>query len=273
MSARRGFVEQLTRHLARALGHALEAEALATRAGLLQRLDPRVKLVGALALIVSVVLTHTLGAVVVVFALTLLLARASRIEAIALFGPLWLSVLLFTGAIALPALVVVPGDALGQLPLTGWTVTRQGLRSAAFLVARAETSSTLALLLIATTPWPQLLKALRVLGVPLAVVAILAMTQRYIVVLMQSAAQIAQARRSRIIAPLSGALQRRLAIATAGVLLEKAVALGNEVHLAMLSRGYRGEVRLLDEFRVRAGDGVALALALGVPLTILWLER
>ena len=114
MSARRGFVEQLTRHLARALGHALEAEALATRAGLLQRLDPRVKLVGALALIVSVVLTHTLGAVVVVFALALLLARASRIEAIALFGPLWLSVLLFTGAIALPALVVVPGDALGS---------------------------------------------------------------------------------------------------------------------------------------------------------------
>lgn len=39
-----------------------------------------------------------------------------------------------------------------------------------------------------------------------------------------------------------------MAIATAGVLLEKAAALGDEVHLAMLSRGYRGEVRLLDEF-------------------------
>ena len=273
MSARRGFAESLTRHLARALTHAFDAEVLAARAGLLQHLDPRVKLVGALALIVSVVLTHTLGVVVVLFALALLLARASRIDPVALFGPLWLSVLLFTGAVALPALVVVPGDALGQLPLTGWTVTRQGLRSAAFLVARAETSSTLALLLIATTPWAQLLKALRVLGVPLAVVAILAMTQRYIVVLMQNAAQIAQARRSRTVAPMSGAQQRHMAVATAGVLLEKAVALGNEVHLAMISRGYRGEVRLLDEFRAHPRDGVALALALGVPLAILWLER
>lgn len=273
VSARRGFAEQLARHLARALGHAFDAEALAARAGLLQGLDPRVKLVGTLALIVSVVLTHSLSAVVVLFALALLLARASRIAPVALFGPLWLSVLLFSGAVALPALIVVPGDALGQLPLTGWTVTRQGLRSAAFLVARAETSSTLALLLIATTPWPHVLKALRVLGVPLAVVAILAMTQRYIVVLMQNAAQIAQARRSRIVAPMSGAQQRRMAVATAGVLLEKAVALGNEVHLAMLSRGYRGEVRLLDEFRARRRDGVALALALGVPLAILWLER
>jgi cobalt/nickel transport system permease protein len=273
VSARRGFAESLARHLARALTHAFDTEALAARAGLLQRLDPRVKLVGALALIVSVVLTHALSAVVVLFALALLLARASRIAPLALFGPLWLSVLLFSGAVALPALLVVPGDALGQLPLTGWTVTRQGLRSAAFLVARAETSSTLALLLIATTPWAQLLKALRVLGVPLAVVAILAMTQRYIVVLMQNAAQIAQARRSRIVAPMSGAQQRRMAVATAGVLLEKAVALGNEVHLAMISRGYRGEVSLLDEFRARPRDGVALALALGVPLAILWLER
>ena len=99
------------------------------------------------------------------------------------------------------------------------------------------------------------------------------MTQRYIFVLVHSAAQLAQARRSRCVAALSAAQQRRMAIATAGVLLEKAIALGDEVHLAMLSRGYRGEVRLLDEFVWRARDSVALACALAVPVAILWLER
>ena len=270
---RRSFAEDLSRRLLRAVEHALAAETLAGRAGLLQRLDPRAKLVAGVALIVSGVLTHALGVVVGLFALALVLAHSSRLPVWRLFAPLWLSVLLFTGALALPALFVVPGDPLAQLPVLGWTLTRQGAQSAALLVARALTSATLALLLVATTPWPQLQKALRTLGVPVVVVAILSMTQRYVFVLMHSAAQLAQARRSRCVAPLSSAQQRRMAIASAGVLLEKAVALGDEVHLAMLSRGYRGEIRLLDEFVWRLRDSVALACALAVPLAILWLER
>ena len=270
---RASFAESLSRHLLRAVEHALCAETLAARDGLLQRLDPRAKLVAGVALILSGVLTHALAVVVGLFALALILAQVSRIDPLRLFGPLWLSVLLFTGVLALPALFVVRGDVLVHLPLLDWVVTRQGAQSAALLVARALTSATLALLLVATTPWPHLLKALRTLGVPLVVVAILCMTQRYIFVLMQSAAQLAQARRSRIVAELSAAQQRRMAIATAGVLLEKAVALGNEVHLAMLSRGYRGEVRLLDEFVWRIRDSVALACALAVPVAIVWLER
>jgi cobalt ECF transporter T component CbiQ len=269
---RNSFAEDLSRRLLRTVEHALAAETLAGRDGLLQRLDPRAKLVAGAALIVSGVLTHALGVVVGVFALALVLARLSRIALLRLFGPLWLSVLLFTGGLALPALFVVPGETLAQLPLLDWTLTRQGVYGAALLVARALTSATLALLLVATTPWPQLLKALRALGVPVVVVAMLAMTQRYIFVLMHSAAQLAQARRSRCIAALTAAQQRRMAIASAGVLLEKAVALADEVHLAMLSRGYRGEVRLLDEFVWRLRDSVALACALAVPLAILWLE-
>lgn len=270
---RASFAEKLSRHLLCAVEHALAAETLAARDGLLQGIDPRAKLVAGVALIASGVLTHQLVVVVALFALALALARASRIAVLPLFAPLWLSVLLFTGTLALPALVVVPGDPLAYIPFVGWTVTRQGAASAALLVARATTSSTLALLLIATTPWPHLLKALRTLGVPLVVVAILAMTQRYIFVLLQSAAQLAQARRSRVIAPLSGAQQRHMAIATAGVLLDKAIALAGEVHLAMLSRGYRGEVRLLDEFRWRARDNVALVGAFALPVAILWFER
>ena len=270
---RRAFGERLAQRLAQAVGYVLDAEDLAARDGFLQRLDPRVKVLGALALIVSGVLSHRLGVVAGLFVLAVLLALVSRIAVIRLCRPLWISVLLFTGAIALPAIVVVPGDALWQLPLLGWTVTLQGLRSAAFLVVRAETSATLGLLLIATTPWPHVLKALRTLGVPLVVVAILAMTQRYIVVLLQNAAQLFAARRSRLVAPLSGAQQRQMASAAAGVLLAKALALASEVHLAMVARGYRGEVFLLDEFRMRARDALALCCALAVPLAIVCFER
>jgi len=270
---RRHLAQRLAQGLLRAIDQAQTAESLAAGDGLLQGLDPRIKLIGALALIVSAVLTPSLGVVASLFALALLLAWRSRLLTAGVCQRLWLSVLLFSGAVALPALVVVPGRALWQLPLLGWTVSEPGLRSAALLIARAETSSTLALLLIASTPWTHVLKAMRCVGAPRVLVAILGMTHRYIFVLAQTAAQLFEARRSRLVAPLSGAQQRAMATAAVGVLLGKAFALSSDVHLAMISRGYRGEVHLLDDFRTRRRDWLALVFALAVPLAIMGFER
>lgn len=263
-----GFAEKLVGDLAGALALADETEALGTRQGLLQGLDPRVKLAAILALIVGGVLTHSLATLAGLLALALTLAVCSRLVAAPALRRVWLSVLLFTGAIALPALVLVPGDALWHLPFGGGAVTRQGLRSAAFLVGRAETSATLMLLLIASTPWTHLLKAMRSLGAPVALVAVLGMTHRYVFVLLHSALQACEARRSRLMAPLDGRQRRRLAVAAAGALLDRSFQLATDVHLAMISRGYRGETRLLDDFRTRPRDWLALALALAVPALI-----
>ena len=267
---RRGFLERLAQGVLHAMAHALEAESLAGRPGLLQGFDPRVKLIAILALIVSGVLARSLTLLAALFLLALVLAFTSHISAARLSKQVWLGVLLFTGGIALPALVLVPGNPLWQFPLLHWTVTVQGVRSAIFLIGRAETSATLALLLILTTPWTHVLKAMRGLGMPVVLVAILGMTHRYIYVLLQAATQMFEARRSRIVAPMHGPLQRRMAAAAVGVLLGRSIQLAGEVHLAMLSRGYRGEVHLLDEFHTRQRDWFALSIALAVPVLILW---
>jgi energy-coupling factor transporter transmembrane protein EcfT len=68
-----------------------------------------------------------------------------------------------------------------------------------------------------------------------------------------------EARRSRVVGKLSSRDRRRIATASAGVLLGKALHLSTEVHLAMISRGYRGEVHLLDEFRMTLRDWLAVA--------------
>jgi cobalt/nickel transport system permease protein len=252
--------------------HALDAEAVSSRQGLLQGLDPRIKLISILALIISGVLTRSLTVLAALFLLALVLAFSSRITAARLCKQVWISVLLFTGVIALPSIVVVPGLPVWQIPLVDWSVTYQGLRSAAFLIGRAETSATFALLLILSTPWTHVLKALRNLGVPVVVVAILGMTYRYIFLLLQTATQLFEARRSRIVAPMKGPQQRRMVIAAVGVLLGKAFQLGADVHLAMLSRGYRGEVHLLHDFKTRRRDWFALLFALSVPVLILWFQ-
>ena len=264
------FTDKLIGGVLRALAQALDADDISARAGYLQGLDPRIKLASLLALVLSAVLTTSLLTLLALFAVAVSLAWRSQIPLARLANPLWLSVLLFTGVIALPALVLVPGTPLLQIPGLPGAITLQGLRSAAFLIGRAETSATFASLLVLSTPWPHVLKAMRCLGVPVVLVALLGMTHRYLFVLLTTASQMAEARRSRLVGPLTRSAQRQLALASAGVLLGKSLELSAAVHQAMIARGYRGDVHLLDEFRTHPRDWLALGAALVIPVAILW---
>lgn len=267
---RGGLLESLVRGLIEAESHSLNAETTAALPGFLQGLDPRVKVVALLALIVGAVAAHRLSALAILFAVAIGLAVASRIRIARLCRQVWIGVLLFSGLIVLPALFIVPGDTIARLPLVDWPISLQGVRSAVFVVGRAETAATLALLLVLTTPWPHILKALASLGMPAAIVAILGMAYRYIFVLMQSALQMIEARKSRVMAPADARERRRMLLTAIGMLLAKTLALGTDVHSAMIARGYRGEIRLLHEFRTKPTDWLFLAAALAVPTLLLW---
>lgn len=246
------FVERTLRHLLLASEYAAGAEAIAGAGGALQGVDPRVKVAGILALIVAAASSRHAGAVAAVFAAAFELALLSRIPIRRLAVWVWMPVLFFTGVIALPAIFLTPGRT--AFAVSGLVVTRQGIRTAELLLSRAETAATLAALLVLTTPWPRVLRALRALRCPAVAVVILGMTCRYIFVMLQTALDMLESRKSRTVGILLPADGRRLAASSAGVLLSKSMALGNDVHLAMQSRGFRGEIHLLDDFRAHPAD-------------------
>jgi energy-coupling factor transporter transmembrane protein EcfT len=80
-------------------------------------------------------------------------------------------------------------------------------------------------------------------------------------------------RRSRSAGALTGAEGRRLAMNAAGALLGKTLYVSEEVYLAMQSRGFRGQVHVLDDFRMRRRDWVALATFVGAAALTLWIGR
>jgi energy-coupling factor transporter transmembrane protein EcfT len=127
------------------------------------------------------------------------------------------------------------------------------------LIARAETTATLAALLVLTTPWAALLKALRVLRVPALFILILGMTYRFLFVLLETARAFFEARRVRHVGRLSDRQRRQMAVSSAAILLSKSVQLSGEVYEAMQARGACGEVRTLDTFRMQRRDWAALA--------------
>lgn len=270
---RKSFVERTVAGLFEALEDERYAEELSKADGLLQGLDPRVKVIGLFSLILAAALAHRISAIWGVFGLALALALSSRVTFATLTKKVWAGVLLFTGAIATPAIFITPGRILSRLPLLGWPITAQGLSSAAILVTRVETAATLALLLILSTPWTHVLKTLRVLHMPVVFVVILGMTYRYIFLMLQTAHDMFDSWQSRKVGVLDGPEQRRLTAATAGVLLSKSFQLSHEVYLAMQSRGFRGEVYTLDEFRMQKGDWAWLVIFLVLALCAFWLGR
>lgn len=240
-----------------AAGYAGQAESVAAERRALQGVDPRVKLAGFFAMIVAAVASRRLEPIVILFLGGVALGMASKVPIRTLVTRVWMPALLFSGAIAIPAIFLTAG---------GW-------RSATFLVARAETAATLSALLVLTTPWPHLLKSLRTFRVPVLLVMVLGMTYRYIFSILRTAVDMLESRKSRTVGQLTPAEQRRIMVASAGVLLGKSLQMSDEVHQAMLSRGFRGEVRLLDDFRLRLEDGCWAVAFLSFSGAMLWTGR
>jgi cobalt/nickel transport system permease protein len=263
------FVERTISSLSEGMNFTALADDSACSGGLLQRVDPRIKVVGLLAMIVSVATSHSLVSIAVVFLIATSLAIGSRISPIDLARWVWIPVLLFTGCIALPAIFITPGTRA----YPGWPITTQGIRTASFLLLRAETAVSLSTLLVLTTRWAQILKALRVLRLPVVFVVILGMTYRYLFLILETALEMFESRESRTVGLLEGSDRRRLAAATVGVMLSKSYHLSSDVHLAMQSRGFRGEVYVLDDFEMRSVDWCWLVLFFSIATAVVWVGR
>jgi cobalt ECF transporter T component CbiQ len=266
-----GFIESTIVGFARAFSHALMSEQIAHQRGWLQALDPRVRVIGLLALVLAVTLSRRLTVVLALLLAAVMIAVLSKVSIRTLAKRVWLIVLAFTGVIALPAIFITPGKTIATF--AGLHITAQGMASAALLVARVETAVTLSTLLILCTPWTHVLKALHSFRLPHEVIAMLAMTHRYVFLLVETTNQMFESRRSRTVGLLPGAEQRRMAAQTAGVLLSRTIDLSNDIYLAMHSRGFHGEFRTLSDFRMKPLDYAGLFAFVSASLVAVWIGR
>jgi cobalt/nickel transport system permease protein len=266
------FVEKSLADISHALEQTLFAEKIAQKEGLLQHLDARIKVLALILLLLAVGLSHNLAILLGLYLLLLGLAWASAVPMVFYIKRVWLFMPFFTGIVAIPALFITPGPALVHLPL-GLVITQSGLVSALFLLLRVGTSVSAAVLLVLSTPWNTVLKALGVMRLPDVVVLILGMTYRYIYLFLQAANEMFLSRQSRILRRLDGASERRLVAASAGTLLNRSLQLSSEVYLAMQSRGFSGTPRTMDTFQMQGRDWLFAALTLMITAAAIWLGR
>jgi cobalt ECF transporter T component CbiQ len=276
---RGSFVEKTLAGGADVLRQAMFSEDVARGGGLLQRLDPRVKVVSLLALLLVAALVRHVPVLLAMYLVTLVLAAASGLPIGFFVKRVWLFIPVFTGVVVLPATFsfVTPGEVVA--PLWHWHghpvgLTRQGLVGAGLIVARVATSVSLVVLLTLTTPWTRLLAALRALAVPRIFILVIGMAYRYLFLLLNSVTDMFQARKARsVAAQVDVKAGRSFVAAAAGALFGKSYALSEEVHQAMVARGYRGDARTLERFAPGALDAAWVAACAALAVLVLGGDR
>ncbi len=263
-----GWLEQTLGGITGSIEHAIFTEQHARTDGWLQRRDPRAKLGMFLALVLAASLTASVAVLAALYVAALAAARASRVPFAFFVKRVWLGIPFFAGIVVIPAIFMVPGPRLFDLAIGPLHLAPSvpGSAGALLFVARVGVSVSLAVLLVMTTPWADILKSLRTLRVPQVFVLILSMTYRYIFLFLHTTNGILLARKSRVVARTTGGEQRRWISGTMGNLMSRAFKMSNDVYAAMLARGFSGEMRALTFYRMRSADWAAVggATALGV---------
>jgi len=248
-------------------------DAFADRKGPLQRLNARTKLAGALALILASSLlpperTWPFAAYLVLLAALFSISRlpaAVILKRLAAFAPFILA-----AAALLPFTRPGNGAAAAKIRLAGAEIRLYdaGLLAAKGVALKSLISALSVILLVSTTHFARLLRALERWRVPRLILTMIALLYRYLFLLLGELLRLNRAARARNWE--AGRLRTRLK-ATGGILgslFLRAHARGERVHLAMLARGYDGHARTPDDTIMTPRDwavlGCFLAAVLGV---------
>ncbi|NMW20857.1 MAG: cobalt ECF transporter T component CbiQ [Chlorobiaceae bacterium] len=242
------------------------SEEYANRKGFLQSLDPRIKTISLLAFLVTMISLKSAVLIGTLYGFCLILAFSSSIPIRHFLGRTLFFIPFFSLCIVLPTLfsTVTPGDPVCSFNVLGinGTLTRPGIDGALLFVVRIATSVSLVVLLSLTTRHSELLKVLRIFGIPYIFVLTVSMCYRYLYIFATMVENIFTAVKSRVGVVSHHRHGQNVVAWNIANTWNRTTQMSEEVYMAMLSRGYTGEPRLLSQFYATPKDWVWLLSSL-----------
>lgn len=266
--ARTGFLRRTLTGISKVLQNDLLAERFASRQGLLQGIDPRVKLLSILLFMIITGAAKSFATLIVLCIVSVMLVKLSRLGVFSYMKRVWLILPLFLLVLSMPAAtnLIIEGRPLmylykgldlkilfARLPQELY-LSAEGIRAIVKMSLRIGVSISFGYLLVMTTRWSQLTKALAVLRVPKLAITILDMTYRYVFVLSRVSIEMFEARTLRTVGKIKNKDNRRFVANSIAYLFVKASYMSEEVYDSMLCRGYTGEPVSLTGFRLTRND-------------------
>lgn len=234
----------------------------------IHRLDPRVKVLVTVIYIVSNALLPDKAWLAYLVA-WLFLISANQLSQLGIIYTFKRSFIALPFAlIAITVLFSVEGNPLIKFT-ESFIITDAGVLRFISILIRSWLSVQMAILLVATTRFPDLIHALEHLKVPAILTTIIAFLYRYLFVLTDEVFRLIRARESRSGAVAGnrsggGVLWRaKIAGNMAGQLFLRSYERSDRIYNAMLSRGYSGHLYTLNAHEMKSRDYFATAFAIG----------
>jgi len=231
----------------------------ASRTGFFQRTDPRIKILFLVVFAVIISLKREVYAELLIALFLFMSVAVSRLNLTSFYKRVFLFSFFFGFLIALPSSlnlitkgdIVIPLVHLSQ-PHRFWIyqipaqigITREGLLGVCMLSLRVMNSLSLALLVLFTTPLPEIIKALKVLRVPDVFLMILFLSYKYIFIFAKTLEDIHLAKKSRLVGKVKSTEGRQWIAGRIAFIFRKTQRRCEEVFKAMVARGFSQEIRL-----------------------------
>ncbi len=269
------FVEKGLSHLAAVMrsGH-LPMESL-SKNGFFQKIDPRIKIFFLIFFVIIVSLKKDLFSEIFLFIFILVLVLLSRLKILTFYKRVLLLGFFFGFLIAFPSAfnLVAKGDMI--LPIASFSrsydlwiyhipatigITKEGMLGVTLLTVRVINSLSLSFLVLYTTSFPDLMKALKILRVPDTFLVVITLCYKYIFIFSKTIEDMYLAKRARM---LRGDGSRRAREWTAGrlaLIFQRTQVRCEEVSMAMAGRGFSDTIKLYRFKKIRPTDWAAGAI-------------
>ncbi len=228
---------------------------------LLERLDPRTKIISFLSVIFCMVLTpitriRDFG---LYFLLILAIGFCSRITPRQILRKMCIAIP-FVLFIAMFVPFLKEGTVFCSLKISHWKfdVTYEGILTFLNIIVKSTLSVFLLAIATATTPFPDFLKGLDMLRAPRLLVMLMSFMYRYIFVLIEEARRLMRARSLRYFGSRRGELFRTTGYMV-GTLFIRTYERAERIYSAMILRGFSGEALSVKRFRISALDILFMA--------------
>jgi cobalt/nickel transport system permease protein len=282
---RKNFIEKSISGVFNFFEESLQNEAFINKNGFMQKIDPRVKLLSVVFLIFGTCMTRSVTLLIALYILSLVIAYTSRINLLVFVKRIWF-IPIFAGIIIFPVIFINytpanavlilmqpgPGAHIGPIQIPEIiAITSIGLLTAFRFILRVIVCVSFAILLFLTTRHSLLFKALRSFHIPKIYVLTLDMCYRYIFLLSGMIRDLYLAKKSRTIKPLSMRKEQKWVGERIGETLIKSIKTSEAVHMAMISRGFNGDVKMMHTFDIHKLDYMigGISVFIGVSLIIL----
>lgn len=271
------FIERSIKSALSFFKESIFSDEAALKKGFLQSIDPRIKTASVALFLLSALFIKGITLLAFLYLACLLLAHLSKIKLGFFLKRTWIFIPLFSLFIAIPAIfsAFTPGEPLFAFRALGikLIISRPGLFGAILFVVRVVTSVSFVILLSLVTRHNELFSVLRIFRIPQIFVITLSMCYRYIYLFVGIVENTYIAIKSRVGIRIRYQKGQRIVAWNVASLWQRSVQLNEELYKAMLSRGYTGEPRVLDEFRTNAKDLAWLFTATIISALVVYLDR